>query len=84
MRRHARLLICCPKLLPVWAALQGEIGASGPALRAVGVVVLVSLVGVGPVGRGSRHDRWSWSTAAWMRRPIHVTFGTAQLLPSAL
>lgn len=36
--------------------------------------------GAGPVGRGHRNLR----TAASMRSPIQRTFGTAQLLPSAL
>ena len=50
------------------------------AVRAGGVVVLVGPVGGGPVGRGHRNLR----TAASIRWPIHRTFGTAQLLPSAL
>ena len=81
MRRITRLLIGCPELMPGLAALMGVWAcACRPALGAGCVVVLVGPVGGGPVGLGHRNLR----TAASMRRPIHLTFGTAQLLPNAL
>lgn len=49
MRRHARLLVRVPQLLPIGAALQGWIRASGPALLAAGMVELVGAVCCVPV-----------------------------------
>ena len=81
MRRITRLLIGAPELRPLWAALLGVWAcACRSALGAGCVVVLVGPVGGGPVGLGQLNPR----TAASMRWPIHLTFGTAQLLPSAL
>ena len=81
MRRITRLVVLGPELRPLGAALLGVWAcACRPALVAGGVVVLVSPVGCGPVGRGHLNPR----TAASMRWPIHRTFGTAQLLPRAL
>ena len=48
-------------------------------LERAGRVLLVGPVGGGPVGLGHRNLR----TAASIRWPIHLTFGTAQLFPNA-
>ena len=80
MRRITRLLIGAPELRPLGAALLGVWACAGrSALGAGCVVVLVGPVGGGPAWRGHRNLR----TAASIRWPIHLTFGTAQLFPNA-